>query len=261
MALAAKAAGWSVLGTVRKDADAAALEALGLATARLDLGQPEGLAASAQALLTWCEGRLDAVIHNAGSTWPGPLELQPMADIRQQFQVNTFGHIELTQHLLPALRAARGRLIFVSSDSVTTAPPLMGAYGASKRALEGFAESLAQEVADQGVSVCILAPGPYATAIWGTSTPRGEAVLESADPRVALYRELGEKIRKAALSRPMNDPAELGALTVRLLEARHPPLRTVAPFASRAQGTLKRWLGDRLFHKVFRWGIERRGRP
>lgn len=260
IARAAKAAGWEVLGTVRKAADAEALAAEGIAHATLDLGVEGTIAAGAGEILAWCDGRLDAVVHNAGTSWPGPVELQPVADLRSQFEVNTFGPIALTQHLLPALRAAGGRMIFISSDSVTARPPMMGAYAASKAALETLAEVLAAEVADQGITVSVVAPGPYQTAIWGTSLPRGEALLDGGDPRLPLYEVLGRKLGRAALARPMKDPATLAERVVELLEAPSPPWRVVEPFGSRAQGWVKGMLGTRRFQRVYRWGIDRLGR-
>jgi NAD(P)-dependent dehydrogenase (short-subunit alcohol dehydrogenase family) len=256
IARAARARGWSVLGTVRKDADAAALEAEGVATVRLDLGVPDTIGPAADAIAAWCGGRLDALVNNAGSTWPGPIELLSMDDLRQQFEVNVFGHVDLTQRLLPALRAARGRCLFVSSDSTTVTPPMVGAYAASKRAIEAIAESLAQEVADQGVTVIVVAPGPYQTAIWGTSTPRGEAYLDGDDPRLALYRPLAERVAKVSTGRPLGDPADLAAVVLDALHARRPAFRYVAPLSSRARGWVKLVVGERVFHRLVRRAID-----
>ena len=255
---AALARGWSVLGTVRKDADAEALGALGVATARLDLAVPASIGPGCDAIAAWCGGALDALVNNAGSTWPGPVELVTMADLRMQFEVNTFGQVDVTQRLLPAIRAARGHVVFVSSDSTTTTPPILGPYAASKRALEALAEALAQETADQGLRVSIVAPGPYATAIWGTSTPRGEASRGSDDPRVALYRPLAEQLRAAAENWPQGDPADLARVVLDVVDDPRPPMRTVAPFSSRAAAWLRAAVGPRRFHRLIRREVARR---
>lgn len=260
IARAARDAGWSVLGTVRKGADAAALEAEGIATARLDLGRPETLAAGVETIESWCAGRLDALVHNAGSTWPGPIELLSGADLRQQFEVNVFGQVDLTQRLLPAVRLAKGRLLFISSDSTVVTPPMVGAYAASKRAIEAIAESLAQEVADQGVSVVVVAPGPYQTEIWSTSTPRGEAYLAGADPRLALYKGLAERVAKAATGRPLHDPAGLARVVLGALDSANPRFRYVAPLEARARGWVKALVGTRRFHRIVRVAIDRAGK-
>lgn len=259
IAAEAQARGWSVLGTVRKQQDADALQAAGIASARFDLAAPESIAPGCQAILDWCGGRLEALVNNAGSTWPGPIELMSMEDLRLQFQVNVFGHVEVTQHLLPALRAARGRALYISSDSTTTTTAMVGAYAASKRAIEAIAEALAQEVVDQGIEVIVVAPGPYHSAIWGTATPRGHAVLGSGDPRVELYRRLGELVEKAATGRGLGDPADLARVVLDALENRRPRFRYVAPFKSRMQGIVKGVVGYRRFHGLVRRFLERGG--
>lgn len=257
IATAAQARGWSVLGTVRKEEDARALGALGIAAARFDLAVPETLGPGCDAILAWCGGRLDALVNNAGSSWPGPVELTPIDDIRLQFQVNVFGHVEVTQRLLPALREARGRAVFISSDSVTTTTPMVAAYAASKRAIEAIAESLAQEVADQGVQVIVVAPGPYQTAIWGTSIPRAKQLLLSPDPRMELYRALADRVEKAATSRTIGDPSDIAAIVLGALDDPHPAFRYVAPLQSRVQGLIKSVVGHRRFHRLIRAKLDR----
>ncbi|HMV70338.1 MAG TPA: SDR family NAD(P)-dependent oxidoreductase, partial [Myxococcota bacterium] len=226
-------------------------------TARLDLADPASIGPGCGAIQAWCDGRLDAVVNNAGSSWPGPIELLPLDELRLQFEVNVFGHVDVTQRLLPALRAARGRALFISSDSVTITPPMVGAYAASKRAIEAIAEALAQEVADQGVQVIVVAPGPYQTAIWGTSMPRGESVVGSSDPRAELYRPLAERIAATVTNRPLGDPADLAAVVLRALDAQRPAFRYVAPFSSHVGGWIKAILGHRAFHRVVRAVIDR----
>jgi NAD(P)-dependent dehydrogenase (short-subunit alcohol dehydrogenase family) len=260
IAEAALTAGWSVLGTVRKDSDADALRAKGIAVAQFDLAVPESIGPGCAQILAWCDGKLDALVNNAGSTWPGPIELVTMADLRMQFEVNTFGHVDVTQRLLPAIRAGHGHILFISSDSTTITPPIVGTYAASKRALEAIAESLAQETADQGIHVSIVAPGPYQTAIWGTSIPRGEAYMEAADPRLEQYRVLAEQLGRASTNRPLGDPMDLARVVLKVLDNPHPPMRTVAPFESRMIAWLRALIGPRRFHKLLRFVIARQGK-
>ncbi len=259
IAEAALAQGWSVLGTVRKDTDAADLRVKGIAVAQFDLAVPESIGPGCAQILAWCEGNLDALVNNAGSTWPGPIELVTMADLRMQFEVNTFGHIDVTQRLLPAIRAGHGHVLFISSDSTTLTPPIVGTYAASKRAIEALAESLAQETAGQGIHVSIVAPGPYQTAIWGTSIPRGEAYLETADPRLQLYRTLAEQLGRASTNRPLGDPMDLAQVVLKQLNDPNPPLRTVAPFQSRLVSWVRALIGPRRFHKLLRFVIAKQG--
>lgn len=260
IAQAAHAAGWAVLGSVRKDSDAQDLRAQGIAAVQFDLAVPESIGPGCAQVLDWCDGHLDALVNNAGSTWPGPFEVITPADLRMQFEVNTFGHVDVTQRLLPAIRAAQGQVCFISSDSTTITPPIIGAYAASKRALEALAEALAQETAGQGIRVSIVAPGPYQTAIWGTSIPRGEAYLTAGDPRLALYRELAEQLGKASTNRPLGDPMDLARVVLRVLDDVNPPMRTVAPLESRLIALVRGLLGPRRFHRLLRWVIARQGK-
>lgn len=255
----AHARGWRVIGTVRKDADADALAAAGITSVRMDLAVPDTIAAGCAEIVALTSGSIDAVVHNAGSTWPGPVELIDLADLRMQFEVNVFGHIDVTQRLMPAVREAKGQMLFISSESTTNVFPMMGPYAASKRAIEALAEALAQETLDQGVTVSVVAPGAYETAIWGTATPRGDALLTSKDPRWVRYRQLGRSIATAAQARKMGDAADLAAVVLAVLENPRPPFRTVAPFATKLQGALRTLAPTRWFHRLAVREILRRG--
>ncbi len=261
IARAARDAGWQVLGTVRKAADAESLEAEGIATATMDLALPDTIASGCETALAWCDGRLDAVVHNAGSTWPGPIELMPLDQLRLQFEVNVFGHIDVTQRLLPAIREAGGHMLFISSDSTSITPPLIGAYAASKRALEAMAEALAQETLGQGITVSVIAPGPYATSIWETAKPRGEGFLNTEDARVARYRHLAEALSRATVNRPMGDASDFAAVVLANLESSNPPFRRVVPLEARLTTLVRSVLPTRLFHRLYVAEILRRGRP
>ena len=109
-------------------------------------------------------GALDVVVNNAGYGHFGMVEELTEDEIRAQLETNFFGALWVTQAALPILRARRsGHLIQVTSEGGVTAFPGIGAYHASKWALEGLTQSLAQEVAAFGVHVTNLEPGPYST--------------------------------------------------------------------------------------------------
>lgn len=257
IAVAAVGAGWRVLGTVRRVEDAQSLAALGIASARLDLLDPPSVVAGCAEIVAWCDGRLDALVNNAGSTWPAPIELTTLDDLRAQFELNVVGQVHLTQRLLDALRAAHGRVVFISSDSTVVAPPMVGAYAASKRAIEAIAESLAVETLDQGLTVIVVSPGPYDTAIWGTSTPRGEVYLQGSDARIERYRALAEAVRKLSTGRPLGDPRELAAVVLHALTTARPRFRYVAPLQSRLIAALRSVLPTRWWHRLLRAVINR----
>ena len=226
IALRAARAGWSVLATARDPAAAhtqraaAALAEAGCAVAKLDLrdeGTIAGFAAQADA---WCEGRLDALVNNAGTALPGAVEELSIAEVRDQFEVNVFGHVVVTQRLLPALRRAAGRVVFVSSDRAREPVPLYGAYSASKAALEGFAGALAAEVEGFGVMVSVLELGSYRSAIREPIRERLERVPPGS-PYATATRASLDRLG----SPPLGDPAEVAAATLQLLDASEPPAR------------------------------------
>lgn len=115
-------------------------------------------------------GSLDVVVNNAGYGHFGYVEELTEAEVRAQMETNFFGLLWVTQAAIPLMRAqGSGHLVQVSSVVGTVGGPSMGAYAASKFAVEGLSESLAAEVAPFGIKVTIVEPGGYATD-WGTTS-------------------------------------------------------------------------------------------
>ncbi|MCM2532653.1 SDR family oxidoreductase [Neobacillus pocheonensis] len=110
---------------------------------------------------------IDILVNNAGFAVGGFCEELSIEDYRKQFETNFFGIIEVTQMVLPFMRANRhGRVINMSSISGRMGFPGLSAYSSSKYALEGFSESLRLEVKPFGIDVVLVEPGSYATNIW-----------------------------------------------------------------------------------------------
>jgi NAD(P)-dependent dehydrogenase (short-subunit alcohol dehydrogenase family) len=172
LAKAALARGDKVAGTVRKPADRAAFEALapGLALGvLLDVTDEAALRAAVDAAEA-AFGGLDVLVNNAGYGLTGAVEEASLAEIRALFEVNTFAPIVATQAVLPYFRARRaGRVINVSSVSGVAVWAGTGVYTASKFALEGVMQTLAQEVAPFGIKVTNLEPGGMRTDYAGRS--------------------------------------------------------------------------------------------
>jgi NAD(P)-dependent dehydrogenase (short-subunit alcohol dehydrogenase family) len=221
----ARGRGWEVLASLRDDADRPGLEGLGCHPARLDLRDEKSIAAFATGASAWCGGRLDALVNNAGTALAGPVEELDLVDIREQFAINTFGQIGLTQALLPALREAGGWIVFVSSDRATGAVPGYGAYIASKRALEGFAEVLAAEVARFGIGVTIVELGSFESKIRGPIAAR----LAECARTTAHYGALIEELAAVLGSPPLFAPELAAEAILDLLEMAAPPLTAVFP--------------------------------
>ena len=118
-------------------------------------------------------GRLDALVNNAGIGFGGPLELVPIDDLRNQLEVNVLGPVALTQALLPALRRARGRILFISSVGGRVAMAFTAPYAASKHAIEAIGGRPARGAASSNVQVALIEPGSVATPIWDKSRAQG----------------------------------------------------------------------------------------
>jgi NAD(P)-dependent dehydrogenase (short-subunit alcohol dehydrogenase family) len=195
--------------------------------ARLDLRDDESIAAFAAETEAWCDGRLDALVNNAGIALPGAFEELPVADVRRQFEVNVFGHVAVTQRLLPALRTAGGRVVFVSSDRARKAVPLYGAYSASKSALESLAAALAAEVGGFGVMVSVLELGSHRSAIREPIRERLEAT-----PPDSPYAERARASLAGLGAPPLGEPDDVAVAVLELLSSPDPPARVqVGPVA------------------------------
>jgi NAD(P)-dependent dehydrogenase (short-subunit alcohol dehydrogenase family) len=228
IALSAARADWRVLATVRDPSAghsriaSGSLMECGCVVAGLDLRDGRSIATFAAGAEAWCGGKLDALVNNAGTALAGPVEELDMAAVREHFEVNVFGHVDITQRLLPALRAAHGRVLIISSERARVPVPLYGAYVASKRALEGFAAALEAEVEPLGVGVCVLELASYESAIREMIRPR----LEQVGPG-SLYKAAARASLARLGSPPLGDPEEVARTVLDLLDANHPPARSI----------------------------------
>ncbi|MBW5481387.1 SDR family oxidoreductase [Streptomyces bambusae] len=162
-------------------------------------------------------GRLDVVVNNAGYGLFGAVEDVTEAQAREQIDTNLFGTLWVTQAVLPVLRAqGSGHILQMSSIAGLASWPMLGLYHASKWAVEGMSDALAQEVGRFGIHVTIVEPGPYKTDWRGAS---------------AVWAEPGEayaEVAKApsAGSAP-GDPAATAGPVLELVDSPNPPLRVL----------------------------------
>jgi len=165
-------------------------------------------------------GRLDIVVNNAGYGHFGFIEELTEEEARAQIETNVFGALWVTQAALPYLRAQRsGHIIQVSSIGGITAFPNVGIYHASKWALEGFSQALAQEVESFGVHVTLIEPGGLATDWAGSSSRRSEPL-----PDYAQIHEAADRARSQRASKP-GDPKASARAILKVVDAEKPPLR------------------------------------
>jgi len=188
---------------VRREADARALaqeSSPAVCPVRLDVTVASEIEAVTRLIEDEVGERgLDALINNAGSVTAGPLEFVPPADLREQMEVNVMGPIAVTQAMLPMLRAARGRVVFISSASGRIALPIIGPYAASKHALEAFLDALRLELRPTGVFVVAIEPGPIKTGMLDQAIRAAEERFDRlAAEDQELYRSMMESAREAA---------------------------------------------------------------
>jgi NAD(P)-dependent dehydrogenase (short-subunit alcohol dehydrogenase family) len=165
-------------------------------------------------------GRLDIVVNNAGYGQFGFVEEASEAEVRAQFETNVFGALWVTQAALPYLREQRsGHIIQVSSIGGISAFQNVGIYHASKWALEGFSQSLAQEIASFGIHVTLIEPGGFATD-WAGSSAKHATPLPAYDEAHAA----ADLARSQRVATP-GDPHASAAAILKVVDAEEPPLR------------------------------------
>lgn len=226
MAQAALERGHTVVGTVRREADAKAFESLaaGRAHARiLELADTAAIAPLVHRVEADI-GPVDAVINNAGYGLKGTVEELSLDDVRRQFEVNVFAPLAVLQAALPAMRARRtGRIINVASMGGVISFPGLGAYHGTKFAVLGFSDALAQELAPLGIHVTSVLPGLFDTDWPGRS-------LSTTTSRIADYAWIAENESPTMTGRP----SALADAVMELIDADDPPLRfLVGPTAVR----------------------------
>ena len=165
-------------------------------------------------------GRIDVAINNAGYGHFGFVEEVSEEELRGQLETNLFGAVWVTQAVLPTMRQqGSGHIIQVSSIGGISAFPLVGAYHASKWALEGISQALAQEVAGFGIHVTLIEPGGFSTDWAGPSAKHSEELPAYADLRKAVAEQ-----RAARFAAPGDPEATRGPI-LELVDAEEPPLR------------------------------------
>jgi NAD(P)-dependent dehydrogenase (short-subunit alcohol dehydrogenase family) len=235
---------------VRKEADGESLKAAaaGLEPVIVDVTDAAAIEALRAKVEAEHGGRLAGLVNNAGISVAGPLEGVPGDEWRRQFEVNVIGQVAVTTALLPALRAAKGRVAFMSSVGGRNAIGLLGPYGASKHAIEAIGDSLRQEMQPFGVNVAIIEPGSVATPIWekgledaaASRAALGEEVDRLYGERLDAFAALAEKTGAAGVP-----PEDVAKAVTHALTADRPKTRYVVGRDARAQLAMKAILPDR----------------
>ncbi len=256
-ALHLDAAGWRVFAGVRKEEDAAALREAGsdrLVPLMLDVTDAAQVAsAAAQIREAVGEGGLHGLVNNAGIAVPGPLETLPIDDFKRQVEVNLTAHVAVTQEMLPAIRSARGRIVFITSIGGLMAFPFFGAYHAAKFGLEAVGDVFRRELRPWGIKVAIVEPGSIATPIWERGDAEVDAIAERVrDGHADLYGEASAAFREVARKTGERGipPQRVAAKIEHALSSRRPRTRYLVGADARGQALAARLLPDRLLDWV-----------
>ena len=181
---------------------------------------------------------LDGVVNNAGIIVQGPVEGLSLDDLARQLDVNVTSQIGVVQAVLPQLREARGRVVFMSSVSGLITLPGTGAYSASKYALESLADALRMELRPWRIPVSVIEPGPTRTDMWGGALNDSDRMTEQLSP---AHRELygshlaGNRKLLGRMQKFAGDPEGVVAAVDRTLASKRPRPRYRCGNLSRAQ--------------------------
>jgi NAD(P)-dependent dehydrogenase (short-subunit alcohol dehydrogenase family) len=256
-ALALDRAGWRVFAGVRRSADGASLRAAAssrLEPLCLDVTDPDARAGAARRVDEALGGAgLHGLVNNAGIAVPGPLEFVDLDALRRSLEVNAVAPVAMTQVLMPALRRARGRVVHVGSSSGYLATALMGAYAASKFALEALADAQRRELGTAGIAVIVVEPGAIATPIWDKGLAAGDALLASLPAEALdLYREPVERLQRYARQAPGRaiPPERVADAVLRALDVRRPRSRYRVGADAQVGYWLSRLLPDPLLDRL-----------
>lgn len=221
--------GYRVYAGVRREADGEALRQAGsprLVTIRLDVTDICSIEAAARAVSAGAgEAGLRGLVNNAGICVAGAVEFLPLEELRNQFEVNVIGQVAVTQALLPLIRRGRGRIINMGSVGGRLSMPLMGAYCASKSALEAVTDALRLELRPWKIRVSLIEPGLISTSMFERVKRRSDGLLDSLpeearrlyDPTIEAMRAVTEEEFRSA-----SPPEVVARVVEKALTARRP---------------------------------------
>lgn len=214
-------AGDAVLGTVRNPAQVADLAAEGIAAIVMDVNDEAAVAAGVVAMNERFGG-VDVVVNNAGFGMNGTIEALSLDELRAVMETNFFGAVRVSKAFIPALRAGGGTIVMISSMAGHIGFGGMGAYCASKFALEGVSDALAEELAPFGIDVLIVEPGAFRTDFSGRSMKGSTRALDAY-----AGTQAGEvRARLAAYhGNEPGDPVKAAHAIVQVVRSGKPPRR------------------------------------
>ena len=229
------------------------LKALGVVPIRMDVTDSASMEAGVQAILE-AEGRIDALVNNAGYGYFGAIENVTLEEARRQLEVNVFGLARLCQLVLPSMRKqGSGRIVNISSVAGKTVLYFGGWYHVSKYSVEALSDALRMEVKPFGIDVALIEPGGIRTD-WGLIAADHLAASSKGTPYEAEGLRESETMRKAYSSQLLSKPSVVTLAISRAVNSRRPRTRYRIGFGSGALVFFHSILPDRWWDALFRLG-------
>ncbi len=251
------ARGWRVFATCRKSADCERLIAEGLESFPLDYDDESSIAAAVAEVQARTGGTLDALFNNGAFACPGAVEDLPRGALRAIFETNLFGYHDLTRRVIPIMRAqGHGRIVNCSSVLGLVGLKWRGAYVATKFAMEGLTDVLRLEMADTGIKVILIEPGPIGTRIRENAIPHFERWIDwQGSARRVEYAALRSRLYESrGPDRFELTAAAVTAKLIRALDAPSPAARYFVTTPTYISAALRRLLPTRLLDWVMARG-------
>lgn len=246
--------GFHVLAGVRNARDADAIRGVNIEPVILDITVDEHIEALAARIAQDPQRRpLHAVVNNAGIAVNAPVETLPLDQWRRQFDVNLFGHIAVTQAVLPFLHQSRGRIINISSVGGKVAMASYGAYAGAKFALEAVSDALRRELAPYGLHVVVIEPGGVQTEMAGRGIERAQAFIADMTPvQQQRYGAMMQAVINQSTDFTKNGTAaeKAAAVVAKAVTARNPRTRYTIGRDAAVLTRLARILPDRALDRL-----------
>lgn len=239
--------GYQVFATARKDHDLKKLADLGIISIFMDMDNSASIQNGLDIVLTKTGGTLDALFCNAGYAVAGAVEDLTRDMMRKQFESNVFGPMELINLVIPVMRKqGHGRIIQNTSILGIVAMPYRGAYNASKFALEGFTNTLRQELRNTGIFVSIIAPGPIHSHFRKNALQHYQNNVQHKNSiHKERYQKMEQYFFKLANKRSFTaGPEAVAKKLIDALESKHPKSRYYVTFSAHLFAFLRRILPD-----------------
>ena len=241
MAEAMAAKGYFVYAGARKDADLAELDAIeNIQAVRLDVNQQDQIDAAVKTIREAGRG-LYGLVNNAGVAVLSPLIETNEEDFHYQMNANVYGVYRITKAFAPLIIESKGRISVIGSISGTLSGATWGPYAMTKHAMEAFADALADEMKQFGVSVSLIEPGAYRSSIGKSALERMERQNQSAADS-QYEKQMNEGINWLnRFEKDHGDPAEVAEVVMKSLFDDHPkPRYLIVPSQEQAFWTINR---------------------